>query len=125
MGYGWRDEILKWKVLTDALPDFGAADIDQAHAHDLHIGRQSLTVDGKALTRIDNDIMMSQDFVVLIPLAEFRPVVTAKQQSELPVGVFLREGLKGIPCIGRFGQLKFEIAGNESRYVLQGCPGKP
>ena len=110
------------KTLGDAAPYLRAADVDERRAQKAYAWGQPLAAHGGASTGIDGDVVVGQDFVVLVPLVEALPVVAADEKGEEPVGIVVREGLQRGPGVGGFGQVHLVVTRHQARHVLHGHP---
>ena len=87
VGYRTGNKAGDGAPLTNAAADVGAADINQRGVDQTHIGGQGCLVDGRILTRINDNGVSLEELVVTIPLGKTLPVVAANEQRELMLGI--------------------------------------
>ena len=74
---------------------------------------------GVAFSSIDDDVVVSPDFVGMIPVMEAFPVVFANDENELMLGVCLTECMECVDGVRWYGQVCFEIGGKELWFFCQ------
>lgn len=82
-----------------ALANLGAADVVAACLDERHTGGQRLCIDGRILAGIDNDGIVAENVVVVIPAVEQEPVVGPDDEGEAVLRIAGRQGLQRVPCV--------------------------
>lgn len=100
---------------------FGAADveergIDKAHITDGLLSQTQLLLLSHLITwtRIDNQMVTREKFVVGAPTVEGKPVVGTDDEMKLVLGVFPFEGVERIYRIVRLGQIVLDVGNVET-----------
>ena len=73
-------------------------------------------VDGGAGSWIDEEAVVAQDFIGLVPLRETMPVVSANDEDEVAVRVGAAESFQRVDHVGGSGHVALKVA--DAQFVL-------
>ena len=116
---GRRQKRVDRNMIANAMTYFRAADIVKRSVDKTHCGRKRNRVDVGVSSRINDDGIMSDDVVGVIPTGEREPIVGSDEKCEHAIGIVVAHRLECMPHIRRLRQMKFTIVGDEMRLICK------
>ena len=110
-------------ILGDRPTHLGRRDIQQRRVHE-HDGRgsgnrgirQGSRVYGIAWSRIDEQAVVTHDFIGLIPVREAIPIVGSDDEDKITIRVRLPQGFEGMYHVRRTRQMELKIADSQMSF---------
>ena len=96
--------------IMDGLAYLGGTDVKERTVDEADIGGEGSGVDVVARSGIDQEMVVTKNFLAVLPLWKTLPVVCSDDKHELRLGVGLTQFLQRLDHVGRAGKMHLEVA---------------
>ena len=96
--------------MGNGLANLRGGNVVEGSANEGDAGREHGFINGEAGARVDEDAVVAQNLVGLIPLGKTMPVVGTDDEDEVAVGIGRVQRFEGVHHIGRTGEVALEVA---------------
>lgn len=104
----------------DGGAELGGADVEEGSGGDADGWGEDGLVDVTAGTAIDEDLVVGEDALVVVPAGEVAPVVGSDDEGELMLGIGEAKGCEGVDHVGWDGEVALEVGHADGGHALGG-----
>jgi hypothetical protein len=118
--YLLRKEMTGVAALLQCFANLRGADVQQGGLHEADVRGEVGGVYFVAGTRVDKEVVLPEEALVVVPAGEELPVVATDEEGELSLGVVGFQGVEGVHHVGGAGEVELEVGGVETGVSVDG-----